>query len=134
MESTIAALTRYQVKKFFSASGRPTQDQCDRYAASATGEQPTAMAVQGGSSYTVAGAEVVVQFRAENAPLNLEFLHHVEQAYGNCMPWHTDSGKLGNLHVYTMRNVGGVSMYLARDSLQANNCYHLRQTLTDFAR
>ncbi|KAH9922906.1 uncharacterized protein B0H18DRAFT_878915 [Fomitopsis serialis] len=134
METTIAALTRYQVKNFFSENNRPTQDQCDRYAAKATGKQPTATPVQGGSSYTVVGAELVVQFRAENAPLDLEFLRHVEKAYAGFVPWHTDSGKLGNLHVYMMRNVGGVSMYLARDSLYANNCYLLRQTLLDFAR
>ncbi len=135
MESTIAALSRHQMNKFFSASGRPTQRQCDEFAEEITGELPTATPLQGGSSYTlVVGGEFVVQFRAENGALDLEFLHHVETAYEGFMPCHTDLGKLGNLHVYKMSIVGGVSMYLARSSLYADECYLLRQTLTDFAR
>ncbi|RPD77903.1 hypothetical protein L226DRAFT_611089 [Lentinus tigrinus ALCF2SS1-7] len=111
MESTISALTRYQVKNFFTASGRPSQDQCDQ-----------------------AGAAIPSSAEISSAALDLEFLHHVEKAYDGYMPWHKDSGKLLNLHVYTMRNVGGVSMYLARASLYAKDCYLLRRTLTDYAR
>src|SRR6266699_6768137 len=111
MESSIAALTSYQIRVFFSASGRPTQRQCDELVTVITGERPTPTRVQGGSSYTVIAGEYVVQFRAENAALDLEFLGHVEKAYDGFMPWHSDSGILKNVHVYTMGKVGGVSMY-----------------------
>jgi hypothetical protein len=99
-----------------------------------TGEHPTPTPVQGGSSYTGIAGEYVVQFRAENAALDLEFLGHVEKAYYGFMPWHSDSGTLENVHVYTMAKVGGVSMYLARARLYENECYLLRRTLTEFAR
>jgi hypothetical protein len=134
MESSTAALTSYQIRVFFSASGRPTLRQCDELVRVTTGECPTPTRVQGGSSYTVIAGEYVVQFRAENAALDLEFLGHVEKAYDGFMPWHSDSGTLKNVHVYTMGKVRGASMYLARDRLYANECKLLRRTLAGFAR
>lgn len=41
---------------------------------------------------------------------------------------------LVKLHIYTMNNVGGISMYLARDQLHRHDCYLLRQTVQDYAR
>ena len=41
---------------------------------------------------------------------------------------------MGELHVYTMGNVGGISMYLAREKLFQNNFYLLRRTVSDFAK
>ncbi|KAK3303083.1 uncharacterized protein B0T15DRAFT_486588 [Chaetomium strumarium] len=124
MESVIAALTASQISRFFSANGP------ERII-----EQPAIPApVQGGTNYTVIAGEYVVQFRAPNAVLNLEFLGHVEKAYHCFMPCHSDSGTFGELFVYKMRNVGGVSLYLARDSLYRNGCFLLQQTVMDFTR
>lgn len=134
MESSIASLSRLQISSFFSASGCPSQQQCDEKARSLSGEYPTPTPLQGGSSYTVIAGEYVVQFRAARAALDLEFLGFIEKAYDGFIPWHRALGTLGNLYVYTMQNVGGVCMYLARDSLHRNGCHLLRQTLTDFAR
>lgn len=50
------------------------------------------------------------------------------------MPWHRSAGSLRELHIYSMPNVKGVSVYLARSSLYKIDCFLLRQTLTDFAR
>ncbi|KAH8655628.1 hypothetical protein BX600DRAFT_500741 [Xylariales sp. PMI_506] len=43
------------------------------------------------------------------------FMKNIEQAYPQFTPQHKDCGSFDNLHVYTMNNIGGVSMYLARD-------------------
>ncbi|KAL1852025.1 hypothetical protein VTK73DRAFT_9320 [Phialemonium thermophilum] len=134
MESSIATLASYQIRAFFSESGRPTQRECDQEAEDLMGGRPTPTRVQGGSSYTVAAGDHVVQFRAEDAALDLAFLAHVETAYDGFVSWHRDLGTLKNVHVYKMRKVGGVSMYLARDRLYANECRLLRRTLADFAR
>ncbi|KAF8191322.1 hypothetical protein BJ912DRAFT_1022028 [Pholiota molesta] len=134
MDGIIAYLTALQITSFFSADGRPTQQECDQMVETITGERTVPAAVQGGSSYTVIAEDSVVQFRVGSASLDLEFLGHVEKAYAGFMPWHTDSGNFGDLHVYTMSKVGGVSLYLARQSLYTNDCYLLRQTVKDFAR
>ena len=68
------------------------------------------------------------------AALDMGFLEHIEQAYGPFTPHHESVGKLGQLHVYTMLNVGGVSMYLARDALNQNNFSLRKYTVQDFAR
>ncbi|KAG8739848.1 hypothetical protein FRC10_005043 [Ceratobasidium sp. 414] len=134
MDRSIAYLTAMQITNFFLADGRPTQQECDQMAEGITGERAVPAVVQGGSSYTVIAGDYVIQFRVGSATLDLEFLGHVEKAYAGFMPWHTDSGNFGGLHVYTMSNVGGVSLYLARQSLHRNDCYLLQQTVTDFAR
>ena len=62
--------------------------------------------------------------------LALGFLGHVEKAYDGFMPRHSNLFTLKNVHVYTMGNLRGVSMYLAWDRLYANECKLLRQTPT----
>ncbi|KAJ5917562.1 hypothetical protein N7466_011116 [Penicillium verhagenii] len=58
----------------------------------------------------------------------------------SCSPECLDVGinraedELAGLKAYIMDNVGGVSVYLARDQLRANDGRLLRVTLTDFAR
>ncbi|KAL9104430.1 MAG: hypothetical protein Q9163_000636 [Psora crenata] len=133
MESWIAHLTDVQISQFFSANG-PSQKECNYKAKLIKGGRIIPAPVQGGSSYTVIAGDYVVQFRAACAALDLEFLRYVEQAYAGFMPYHSDSGKLAELYIYTMDKIGGVSLYLARDSLYQSNCYRLRQTLKDFAR
>ena len=64
----------------------------------------------------------------------MSFLECVERAYEGFMPRHEFVANVGGLHVYTMGNVGGISMYLARGELYKNNFRLLRRTLSDFAR
>lgn len=135
MDSRIAHLTAFQISNFFSADGCPTQQECDEMAEHITGERTVhAAVVQGGSSYTTIAGDHVIRFRVSSAPLNLELLAHVEQAYAGFMPLHSDLGSLKELHVYRMTNIGGISLYLARESLYRNGCFLLRQCIGDFAR
>ena len=127
-------LTAFQISNFFSAPGRPTQQECEKLAERITSQPAMPTPVQGGSSYTVIAGDCVIQFRAPNATLNLEFLRHIEMAYHGFMPCHSGLGTFRELFVYKMRNVGGVSLYLAGDSLYGNGCFLLRQTVIDFAR
>ncbi|KAF7760372.1 hypothetical protein Agabi119p4_11048 [Agaricus bisporus var. burnettii] len=91
--------------------------------------------LQGGDSYTVVSRDetCVVQFRAGYAALDNAFLGCIEEAYDGFTPRHKFVGKLGELHVYTMGNIGGVSMYLARDQLNQDNFRLLKYTVKDFA-
>ncbi len=75
----------------------------------------------------------VVQFRAADDAFNLDLLMSVEQAYGRFVPRHQRASNLGELHVYTMTNIGGVSVYLARDQLRAHRGHFLATTLQGFA-
>ena len=113
-----------------------TQQQCDQEAERLTGMSVHTAPVQGGNSYTVLSNDetVVVQFRAGDSALDISLLECIEQAYGGFAPRHQFVGNMGELHVYTMSNVGGISMYIAREELFQNNFYLLRQTVSDFAR
>ncbi|XP_044718707.1 phosphotransferase enzyme family domain-containing protein [Hirsutella rhossiliensis] len=64
----------------------------------------------------------------------MALMKSVEQAYRGFTPQHEDHGSFGNLHVYTMNNIGGISMYLARTFLQKNNYKLLRNTIDSYAR
>lgn len=134
MESAMARLRQYQISKFFSVDGRPTQQQCNEEAERITGESPKPTLVQGSRSYTVISGDYAIQFRDGSDTLDLELLSYVQKAYAGFVPKTSDSGKLGELHIYKMEIVGGVSLYLARDSLRENDCFLLRRTLRDFAR
>ncbi|KAK6520034.1 hypothetical protein TWF506_000325 [Arthrobotrys conoides] len=90
--------------------------------------------VQGGNSYTLDVGEFVIQSRDASSPLDIGFLGYVEQVYTGLMPHHESLGKLGHLHVYQMRKVYGVSMYLARNQLHSDNYHPLRKTLRDYAK
>ncbi|EHK44204.1 hypothetical protein TRIATDRAFT_87271 [Trichoderma atroviride IMI 206040] len=133
MESSIAALSRHQISDFFAKTCL-TQQQCDEQAELIAGTPVHAAIVQGGTSYTVVNEQIAVQFRAKDFMLDIEFLGHVERAYANFMPHHRCAGKLGDLYIYTMNNVGGISMYLARNELLQNDCQLLQRTLQDYAR
>lgn len=58
----------------------------------------------------------------------------IEQAYRGFVPRHEYQGQLGQVSVYTMNNIGGACMYLARTELQNNNYSLLLFTLDDYAR
>jgi hypothetical protein len=77
--------------------------------------------------------ELAIQFRAARSALDLDHVGYIKQIYGNFVPRHEISGRLGELHVYKMDNVGGIAMYLAREQLLQHNCRLLRQTVQDFA-
>ncbi len=139
MEGCIAALSKYQISKFFAQHAPTTQEACNQEAEQCIGGSVHPAPVQGATSYTVvadddAAGGFVVQFRADDFALDLGFLARVEQAYRPFMPHHQHIGIKGGLHLYTIDNVGGKAMYLAADQLHWNNCYLLRQTLQDFAR
>lgn len=136
MEANIAALSKFQTSNFFKKSAPTTKQECDEMAEQLTGMSVYATPVQGGDSYTVVASDetYVVQFRANDSPLDMRFLECVEQAYDGFIPRHQFVGNVGQLHVYTMGNVGGISMYLARDKLFENNFQLLRRTVADFAR
>ncbi|KAJ3992926.1 hypothetical protein F5050DRAFT_1810990 [Lentinula boryana] len=129
MEANLAKLSEYQISNFFEKNAPATQRECDLEAVRITGTS-----VHTTSLHTVLNSDEtrVVQFRTGYAALDMEFL--IEQAYGRFTPHHESVGKLGQLHVYTMLNVGGVSMYLARDALNQNNFSLRKYTVQDFAR
>ena len=134
MEAIMADLAKYQISKFFLKNAPVTQDQCDQEAARIVGVPTNPSAVQGASSYTVIAEEAVVQFRTEDSSLNMDLIKAIEQTYTGYTPIHKYFGQLGTLHIYTMNNVGGVSMYLARDTLFQDNHRLLQYTLQDYAR
>lgn len=134
MGASIAALSQSQIRRFFQQNDSVKQEQCDAEAQRFTRRPVTTTASQGGSSYTVEGGEVVVQFRVPSSPLDMDSIRSIEQAYRGFVPRHEYQGQLGQVHIYTMNNIGGTCMYLARTELQSNNCHLLRSTLDDYAR
>ncbi|CAK7237463.1 hypothetical protein SCUCBS95973_009968 [Sporothrix curviconia] len=97
-----------------------------------TGQSATPTACQGGTSYTVEGGVFVVQFRAPYSPLDMALIQIIEQALGFA-PRHEYRGRLDQLHVYVMNNMGGKSMYMARIELQVDDYRLLRVTIDDYA-
>lgn len=134
MPLDISALTQYQIQRFFEENTSVTQQQCNTLAQQITGQSVTATACQRGTSYTVEGGQVVVQFRVPTSPLDMDLLHGIEQAYWGFAPRHKHYGHLGKVIVYTMNNIGGTYMYLAWTELQSNSCHLLRSTIDDYAR
>lgn len=134
--ASIAKLSQAQITTFFSKNAPLTQRKCDQEAERLIHKPVHPTSVQGGTSYTVVSDDgtCVVQFRSSSHALDINFLKCVEQAYDGFMPHHELIGVFGELYVYKMENVGGVSMYLARKKLHQNNPSLLRQTVSDFAR
>ncbi|KAI0525417.1 hypothetical protein F5B22DRAFT_642434 [Xylaria bambusicola] len=127
MEQQMASLARYQISSFFERNTPINQQECNECAGRITGEVVTPTPVQGGSSYTVATETCIVQFRDKDSPFDLDFVRYIEQAYKGFTPLHEGFGQLGHLHVYRMTNMGGISMYLARDALHRDD-FHLLDT------
>lgn len=134
MPPNISGLSQLQIREFFEGNPSVTQEKCDELARQLTGQSVSATACQGGTSYTVEGGQVVVQFRVPHSPLNTDFLQIIEQTYRGFTPQHHYQGQLGEVMVYTMNNVGGTCMYLARTELHLNSCHLLRSTIDDYAR
>lgn len=65
MDNIIAHLGDYQMSQFFSADGRPTQQECDETAKRITGETTEPSSVQGGSSYTVIAGDYLRHVRLD---------------------------------------------------------------------
>ncbi|WEW59280.1 hypothetical protein PRK78_004749 [Emydomyces testavorans] len=133
MEASILALSKYQISQFFSETP-VTQQQCDQEAERITGVSAIPSTVQGGSSYTVITGDHVVQFRASHSALDMPLLKCIEKIYMNFVPHHLYAGELDKLHIYKMNNIGGISMYLAREQLYQDNYRLLQQTLRDYAK
>jgi len=134
MAVNMSALSQMQIVTFFRRNDSVTQKQCNDKAESMAGELVSPTACQGGTSYTVYAGQVVVQFRVPGSLLDMNFIKSIEKAYQGFTPQHMDCGQLANLHVYKMNNIGGISMYLARENLQGNNYELLRNTINDYAR
>lgn len=134
MAVDMSVLSRMQIATFFERNAPVTQKQCNDKAQSILGKSVTPTACQGGTSYTVDAGQVVVQFRDPSSPLDMSFMSSIEQAYPDFTPRHKDCGSFHNLHVYTMNNIGGISMYVARAHLQRNNYELLRNTIDSYAR
>jgi len=136
MEANLAELSKFQISNFFKKNAPATQQQCDLQAELITGTSVYTTCLQGGDSYTVVSSDktCVVQFRAGYSALAIDFLGCIEQAYDGFTPRHQFVDNVGQLHVYTMNNVGGVSMYLARDKLNQNNFSLLKYIVKGFAR
>ncbi|KAI0676844.1 hypothetical protein C8Q78DRAFT_1065547 [Trametes maxima] len=134
--ASIAKLSQAQITTFFMKNAPLTQRECDQEAERLVRKPVLPTSVQGGTSYTVTSEDdtCVVQFRSGNHSLDIGILKCVEQAYDGFTPYHEFIGVFGKLHVYKMDNVGGVSMYLARQELHRRNPSLLRQTVSDFAR
>lgn len=64
----------------------------------------------------------------------MKLLKSIEQAYIGFVPLHEYRGRLGDVLVYVMSDIGGVCMYLARAELQNNNYKLLRVILADYAK
>ena len=135
MEANLAALAKHQISNFFTKNAPATQEKCNREAERITGMAVHTTSLQGGDSYTVVSNDEarIVQFRAGYSALDMDFLGCIEQTYDGFTPRHQFFGKLDELHIYTMDNVGGVSMYLARGSLSQDNFSLLKRTVRDFA-
>ncbi|TKW55799.1 hypothetical protein CTA1_4274 [Colletotrichum tanaceti] len=95
MPPNISALSQYQIRRFFQENDSVTQQQCDAEAQQITGQSVTATACQGGTSYTIEGGEVVVQFRVPSSGLDMDLVRSIEQAYRGFVPRHEYRGKLG---------------------------------------
>lgn len=136
----VSDLSIMQINEFFSQRPNVTQGACDQWAALALGGPVHASTLQGVTSYTVeavqaGNGEGVVQFRSPDDALDITLIQSAQEAYGyRFVPCPRDGGCLAGLKAYIMDNVGGVSAYLARDQLRANDGRLLRVSLTDFAR
>jgi len=127
-----------QIEEIFLENTPPLKSECDRRAAQIIGASVRPSEVQGATSYTIVPvndiAGHVVQFRTAADAFDLDFLYFVEQTYGErFVPCHRYFDTMGELLIYTMNNVRGVSVYLVRDRLRASNGYLLGTTLRDFA-
>ena len=134
--ASIAKLSKVQIARFFANNAPTTQELCDQEAERLVDMPVHPAPVQGGTSYTVVSNDdtCVVQFRPSRFALDISLLECVERAYEGFTPRHEFVAKVGGLYVYTMGNVGGVSMYLARGELYKDNFRLLQRTLPDFAR
>ncbi|KAF6829242.1 hypothetical protein CMUS01_08245 [Colletotrichum musicola] len=96
---------------------------------------------QGVTSYAAEAAEDdkggVVQFRPPDGALDIGLIQRAQEAYGSrfvpCPREAEGGGSLTGLQAYIMNNVGGVSAYLARDQLRADDNRLLRVTVKDLA-
>ncbi|KAM3466349.1 hypothetical protein NHJ6243_001089 [Beauveria neobassiana] len=133
MIPNISALSQFQIDNFFLANPSVTQEACNEEAERRAGCAVTPTLSQGGASYTVRGGPLIVQFRTPNSDLDMKLLKSIEQAYIGFVPRHEYRGRLGDVLVYVMSDIGGVCMYLARAELQNNNYKLLRVMLDDYA-
>ncbi|XWW94215.1 hypothetical protein V2A60_002158 [Cordyceps javanica] len=141
IHTLVTNLCIIQIKEFFDNHIDVTRVQCDSWAARALGQTVCASTLQGVSSYTVVASDSttepgkVVQFRGPEDAFDLELIRNIRVAYGSrFVPEHESIGTIGGLHAYIMNDIGGISVYLARDRLRAHGSRLLKNTVQDFAR
>jgi hypothetical protein len=134
MAVDMSALSRMQIETFFAKNSPITQKQCDDNSKEKIGKSVRPTVSQGGTSYTVEAGKDVVQSRVPGSFLDMTFMNAIEQAYAGFTPKHKDYGPFHTLRVYTMNNIGGDSVYLARDYLQKSNYKLLQNTINSYAR
>ncbi|KAI1104363.1 hypothetical protein F4804DRAFT_341877 [Jackrogersella minutella] len=120
MEANLLALSRYQIATFFENNAPITQGQRDDVARNITGHSVNPTACQGGNSYTVYAGQFGIQFRDPGSVLDMDLMRVIERAYSGFTPQHNYHGTLGRLNIYTMNNMRGISMYLARTQFFAS--------------
>lgn len=133
MSVDMSALSEMQIRVFFENNSSVTQKQCDDRAQEVSGQPVSPTTCQGGSSYTVAAGDNIIQFRTPGSLLNMGLIGSIEQAYLNFTPRYKDCGPFHNLRIYTMNNIEGESIYIARGSLYKDNYKLLRNTIDSFA-
>ncbi|KAL7923098.1 hypothetical protein ACQKWADRAFT_320418 [Trichoderma austrokoningii] len=138
MQKSLEDLTKMLINHFFKENTGVTQAECDEWAAKAVGGPVRASPFQFSYvSYNVEavdGAAKVLQFRAPMSSLDVGIAKAAEAAYGHrFVLCHHDAGTFRGLHAYTMNDLGGECLYLARDQLRADDGRLLRNTLEDFA-
>lgn len=124
------------INQFFS--GRTiTQEECDRQASEFTGETVKPVPIQGAFSYTVAGGNMVVQFRTSESLLNTKILALARKIYGNVVPACIDKGIIGqppsSLNFYVMDKIPGITYIEVRSATMRCASWQ-EQTISDFAR
>jgi hypothetical protein len=124
-----------QIKAFFDRNTPITQKQCNENVESIAGKPLVATTCQGGCSYyTVEAGQVIVQFCDRYSLLDMNLMKTIEQSYPDFAPRIEDYGAFYTVYVYTMNNIGGMSMCPARGYLQENNYKLLRNAFNSYAR
>ncbi|KAK8200195.1 uncharacterized protein BKA78DRAFT_376418 [Phyllosticta capitalensis] len=124
-ESIIASISAPRLEAFFNAPDTPTRAQCDEHSLSLTGRNYCmATASQGCHSYTLIcydqatphtpipdgeAQNQIVQFRLASSELKMDRLASASDVHGPIVPRTQYSGRFGNLLVYTMEAIPGVT-------------------------
>ncbi|KAF9890789.1 hypothetical protein FE257_005359 [Aspergillus nanangensis] len=126
------------INEFFNSSTSVTRQQCDEFAISRAGGEPTALQVQGVCSYTmIAGPNKskLFQFRDENSILDMENLFLAKAIHPEFVASCKYLGSMGDsqpVHIYEMKHLPGAAHIMAR--IPPDDMARQQNTIKDFAR